>query len=312
MPISWYPGHMYKANKEMQQLIRQIDVVIEVLDARMPAASANPLLARMRQDKPCLHILNKADLADAEATREWLEWFNSRPGNRAIATDHDSELNAGLIIGICEQLLKTGAADRQAEPDPDADADDTQARPGRRKRQIMITGIPNVGKSTVMNRILGRKIAKTGNEPAVTKGQQRIRLGEHWYLHDTPGVLWPKLEDQDAAYRLACAGAIRNTAMEYEDVAFFAAEWLLADYPQQLRERYQLDELPGTAEALLELIAARRGCLRKNGQPDWHKVSERLLQDYRSGQLGRMTLERPPTGDRPDEAAEQAQAADSQ
>jgi len=160
--------------------------------------------------------------------------------------------------------------------------------------QLLIAGIPNVGKSTVMNRLLGRKVAKTGNEPAITKGQQRIRLQDGWYLIDSPGVLWPRLEDQDAAYRLAMAGAIRNTAMEFEDVAFFAAELFLRAFPGVLRERYGLEVLPDDVETLMTRIAARRGCLRKNGQPDWHRVSERLLQDYRSGQLGRLTLESPP------------------
>jgi len=279
MPINWYPGHMHKANKEMARLINDIDVVLEVLDARMPAASSNPRIREIRGDKPCLHILNKADLADPDHTHTWLSWYNRRPGSRAIASDHRNSPDKTDIIRECEILLARQAADGQLPS---------------RKRQIMIVGIPNVGKSTLMNRILGRKVAKTGNEPAVTKGQQRIRLSDNWYLYDTPGVLWPKLEDQAAAYRLACAGAIRNTAVEAEDVAFFAAEMLARDFPETLQQRYQLEQVAADAETTLADIAKRRGCLRKSGQVDWHKVSTLLLNDYRGGQLGRMTLELPP------------------
>ncbi len=277
MSISWYPGHMHKANKEMAKLMGQIDMMIEVLDARMPMASSNPRLRQLRGDRPCLHILNKADLADPVLTGQWLSWFNRQRGSHAVATDPDSSLKPADLVRHGQRLLQQ--LDRAVT---------------RNRHQILIAGIPNVGKSTIMNRLLGRKVARTGNEPAVTKGQQRIRLQEGWYLIDTPGVLWPRLEDQEAAYRLAMAGAIRNTAMEFEDVAFFAAELFLRDFPARLKQRYDIDELPDDVESLMTLIAARRGCLRKNGQPDWHRVSERLLQDYRGGQLGHLTLESPP------------------
>lgn len=272
MTISWYPGHMFKANKEMAKIIKEIDVIIEILDARMPAASANPLLRKMRGSKPCLQILNKADMAQPEITREWLKYLNAQPNTRAIANGNDLRLPASAIVNQCELLISL-------------------ERP--RKRQAMIVGIPNVGKSTLMNQIAGRKVARTGNEPAVTKGQQRIRLSDDWYLLDTPGVLWPKLEDQQAAYRLACSGAIRNTAMEFEDVAMFAAEFLLRDFPDRLRDRYGLKELPGTAEALLEKLAVSKA-YTKGGHVDWHRISELLLNDFRAGKLGRITLERPP------------------
>jgi ribosome biogenesis GTPase A len=272
MTISWYPGHMFKANKEMAKVIKEIDVIIEILDARMPAASANPLLRRMRGDKPCLQILNKADMAQPEITREWLRYLNAQPNTRAIANGNDLRLPASAIVNQCELLLRL-------------------ERP--RKRQAMIVGIPNVGKSTLMNQIAGRKVARTGNEPAVTKGQQRIRLTDDWYLLDTPGVLWPKLEDQEAAYRLACSGAIRNTAMEFGDVALFAAEFLLRDFPERLRERYGLQELPATAEAFLEKLALSKA-YTKGGHVDWHRISELLLNDFRAGKLGRITLEHPP------------------
>ncbi len=277
MTISWYPGHMFKANKEMARIIKEIDVVIEILDARMPAASANPLLRQMRGELPCLQILNKSDTAQPEATRLWLQHLNARPNSRAIANGSDVRLHNKAIVNQCELLVNAVKGERVR----------------RAKRQAMIVGIPNVGKSTLMNQISGRKVARTGNEPAVTKGQQRIKLNDEWYLLDTPGVLWPKLEDQAAAYRLACTGAIRNTAMEFEDVALFAATFLLRDFPDRLRERYRLSEpLPATPEALLEAIALSKGYV-KGGHVDWHRVSELLLHEFRSGKLGRMTLEYP-------------------
>src|SRR5690606_37749063 len=165
------------------------------------------------------------------------------------------------------------------------------------KQHIMIVGIPNVGKSTIMNQVLGKKIARTGNEPAVTKGQQRVRLNDKWYLVDTPGVLWPRLEDQDAAYRLALSGAIRNTAIEFTAVALFSAQLLLEQFPRQLQQRYDLSTLPATGEQLLQELAHARGCLRKDGDVDWNKVSELLIHDYRAGRFGPMTLERPPLQD---------------
>lgn len=277
MPIAWYPGHMRKASREMTRLVREIDVIVEVLDARMPAASSNPVLQRLRGGRPCLHVLNKADLADPSGTAEWIRHFNQSPGSLALAQEKHGNLSVDQLIGHCERLLEASGKTGKG-----------------RQRQIMIVGIPNVGKSTLLNRILGRKLARTGNEPAVTRATQRVRLVRHWYLVDTPGVLWPRLEDQDAAYRLAAAGAIRNTAMEADDVAFFTAGFLLRDFPGLLSRRYDLQKLPETPEALLEELARRRGCLRKSGQVDWNKVSELLLTEYRGGRIGRMTLESPP------------------
>lgn len=314
MTIAWYPGHMYKANKELAKLIQQTDVVIEVLDARMPAASANPLLhkTRLRHHKPCVHILNKADLADPQRTKAWIQYFNRQPGSAALANGKENLLSTNLILGVCQRLVDEQAlmpkrkqndnADQDIEtvvpethvPEPDMPENDG-SEPGRqRKFTAIIVGIPNVGKSTLMNQIAGRKLAKTGNEPAVTKSQQRIRLNEQWYLFDTPGVLWPRLEDQAAAYRLAAAGAIRNTAIVFEDVAMEAAEFLLRDFPHALQQRYGITSLPATAEDFMSELATRRACRSKSGHVDWHRVSEILLHDFREGRLGRLTLETPP------------------
>jgi len=274
MTISWYPGHMFKANKELAKLFQQIDIVIEVLDARMPGASANPLLHKIRNQhhKPCLHILNKSDLADPERTRAWIRYFNGVPGSRGLANGKHELLSTSVIIGACQQLV------------PEQ----------QRKYTAVIAGIPNVGKSTLLNQITGRKLAKTGNEPAVTKNQQRVKLNEQWYLFDTPGVLWPKLEDQAAAYRLAAAGAIRNTAIVFEEVAMEAAEFLLRDFPEALKSRYGFIELPESAELFMTELAERRSCKSRSGSVDWHRVSEILLHDFREGKLGRLTLELPP------------------
>lgn len=292
--ISWYPGHMHKANKELAKMMQQIDVVIEVLDARMPAASSNPLLHEMRKrhHKPCLHILNKADLADPALTREWIQALNRQPGSLALANGKDALLSTHLIVGACERLV---AENPHAQTSADAsDSSDNAQEQGRQRRyHAVIAGIPNVGKSTLLNQLLGRKIAKTGNEPAVTKQQQRVRLTDRWFLFDTPGVLWPRQDDQDAALRLATAGAIRNTAMVFEDVGLDAAEVFLRDFPDALRKRYGIDPLPETAEAFMTELAGRRGCRGRYGGVDWHKVAEILLHDYREGRLGRMTLEAP-------------------
>jgi len=311
MTISWYPGHMFKANKELAKLMQQVDVVIEVLDARMPGASSNPLMhkQRLRHHKPCLHILNKADLADPARTRLWLQYLNSQPGSQALANSSDSPLSTAVILGVCQRLVDEAAlmpvretgigSDPIPETEMGSDPISVEAevqpfRPDLRKYNAVIAGIPNVGKSTLMNQITGRKLARTGNEPAVTKSQQRVKLNDHWYLFDTPGVLWPRLEDQDAAYRLAASGAIRNTAIVFEDVAMVTAESLLRDFPEALKERYKFKELPETPEEFMEQLAIRRACRNKSGRVDWHKVSEILLHDFREGRLGRLTLELPP------------------
>ncbi|MFM1896977.1 MAG: hypothetical protein RLZZ385_2051 [Pseudomonadota bacterium] len=280
MPINWFPGHMHKARKELAKAMSGTDVLIEVLDARTPAASSNPLLAELRGQRPCVRILNKADLADPAVTGRWLEHFRAQPASTCLVNGLDQKLTKDDLIAACERFTGKGT-------------DSPGAQPGK-TRQAFITGIPNVGKSTLLNQIVDRKLAKTRNEPAVTKGQQRVRLNEHWTLIDTPGLLWPKLADQAAAYRLACTGTIRNTAVEAEDVAWFAAEMLLEQFYPQLAERYRLTSKPEGAEQLLLEIGRQRGCIGKQGAVDWHKIAEQLLNDFRSGKIGRLSLELPP------------------
>jgi len=270
--INWFPGHMHKARKEIAKVMDEIDVIIEVLDARLPRSSENPLVEQLRKGKPVIKLLNKSDLADPKRTQEWLDYFNSQEAITAIAIDYEQKKLIARIPELCKKMAPARAnADRPV--------------------RAMIMGIPNVGKSTMINQLLGKKIAKVGNEPAVTKNQQRFTLKNGMALSDTPGILWPKIEDPDSGYRLAASGAIRDTAIEYEDVALFAAEFMSTDYPQRLTERYKLKEMPESADKVLETIGRKRGGLKPGGIVDMHKASEVLLHEMRSGKLGRISFE---------------------
>jgi ribosome biogenesis GTPase A len=270
--INWFPGHMHKARKEIAQVMDEIDVVIEVLDARLPMSSENPLVDQLRKGKPVLKLLNKQDLADPERTREWLDYFNAKDGITAMALDTQQKALIKRIPELCRQMVP---------------ARSRQDRPVR----AMIMGIPNVGKSTLINALLGRKIAKVGNEPAVTKAQKKYSVHNGMALSDTPGILWPKIEDEDSGYRLAASGAIKDTAIEHEMVAAYAAGFLLHDYPERLQERYKLKALPQIQDELLDEIGRKRGCLRPGGVVDRHKASEILLTEMRGGKLGQITFE---------------------
>ncbi|MCL1058068.1 ribosome biogenesis GTPase YlqF [Shewanella gelidimarina] len=274
MAIQWYPGHMHKARKEIEEVMPQVDLVIEVLDARIPYSSENPEVQKLRGDKPCIKLLNKSDLADPETTQAWIEYLEQEQGVKAMAITTLQAAQVRKIPDLCRKFV-----------------------PGRDKLEkdirTMIMGIPNVGKSTIINTLAGRTIAKTGNEPAVTKIQQRINLRNGIVLSDTPGILWPKVDNERSSYRLAVTGAIKDTAMEYEDVAMFAAEYFLLAYPEAMKERYKLKELPKTDIELLEAIGRKRGALRPGGRIDLHKVSELLLHEFRSGKIGQLSLETP-------------------
>ncbi|WP_404368656.1 ribosome biogenesis GTPase YlqF [Marinobacter sp.] len=274
MAINWFPGHMHKARKEIKKVMPQMDLIIEVLDARLPFSSENPLVPALRQDTPLIKVLNKRDLADPEVTRQWQESMERDKGVRAITLTHNQR---GEALGILK-LAREMTAHRNLE---------------RSALRVMILGIPNVGKSTLINTLAGRPIAKTGNEPAVTKAQQIIKLPDNILLYDTPGFLWPKLSPAACGYRLAVSGAIRSAVIEYDDVAMFAAEYLLRAYPEALKSRYGLDPLPADGLAVLDAIASRRNFFSRGGVPDLHKVSEVLLNELRSGKLGRISLETP-------------------
>ena len=274
MAIHWYPGHMHKAIREMTSILPDVDLVIELLDARLPVSSQNPVIAKLRLNKPWIKILSKSDLADPETTLRWQAYFEQDASVKTLQTTLDQNDKVQRIIRLCQALVPS-------------------KRKAHRGMLVMIAGIPNVGKSTLINALAGRKVAKTGNEPAITKGQQRIKLGEGIMLLDTPGILWPKIENENSGYRLAASGAIKDTAMGIDDVGFYLADYLIKHYPAALRDRYDLASVPATELELLELMGSRRGCLSAGGRVDLEKASAILVNEFRAGMLGAITLETP-------------------
>ncbi len=274
MSLQWYPGHMTKARRELAALMPSQDLVIEVLDARMPAASANPVVTELRGDRPCLAILTKSDLADPEVTAAWLRHLGGRAGVTAFAstTERPGETRK-RVAQLCAQLVPRRGPDKPV--------------------RAVIAGVPNVGKSTLINMLAGRDVAAVSDKPAVTKVQQRVELASGVVLIDTPGIMWPKIEDEAGAFRLAVAGSIPDTAIDYLTIATFAAQLLLARYPALVVARFKLGAPPSSAEALLDEIGRRRGGLRAGGVIDRHKASEILIHELRAGTLGRVSLETP-------------------
>ncbi|WP_437816296.1 ribosome biogenesis GTPase YlqF [Sorangium sp. So ce1078] len=291
MSIQWYPGHMTKARRAIAESMPSQDIVIEVLDARMPQASENPVVAELRGQKPCIKVLNKSDLADPAVTRAWL---------RHLEAEHPAPLGegsreappGGKVLAIAISATQSSEARRRI-PELCKRLVPPKNGPGKVVR-AMIVGIPNVGKSTLINTLMERKVAKVGDEPAVTKSQQLVTLKSGMAISDNPGILWPKIDDEAASFRLAVGGAIPDTAIDYQSVALFAAGYFLRRYPELLVARYKLKELPATAAALIEEIGRRRGCLRSGGSVDLHKASDILVHDFRAGRLGRISLEEPP------------------
>ncbi len=282
MSIQWYPGHMTSARRVIAEAMPTQDVVIEVLDARMPHASENPLVTELRGDKPCVKVLTKSDLADPEVTAAWLVHL--------ARFDTTREHASGQVRAIA--ITTDRAADARAQI---AEACGALAKPtrGRKSARAIIVGIPNVGKSTLINTLAQRVVAKVGDEPAVTKSKQLVVLANGMALSDHPGILWPKIEDDDDTMRLAFGGAFPDSALDYEEVALFGAAILLARYPELLAKRYKLATLPDGPEALISEIGRRRGCLRAGGVIDRHKAADALIHDFRTGTLGRISLERP-------------------
>ena len=274
MLIQWYPGHMHKASKEIKETLHQVDLVIEILDARIPFSSQNPMLTSLRGDKPCIKILSKSDLADPEITQQWQIYLEQEQGVKTMAVTIEHPEKIRQLPDLCHKMLPAKA-------------------PSSRLINTLIVGIPNVGKSTLINILAGRMIAKTGNEPAITKMQQRIAIGNGIILLDTPGLLWPNVENKNSGYRLATTGAIKDTAINHEQIAFFAADYLLHHYPDYLKTRFQLEQLPETEQQLMDAIGKNRGCLRSGGRVDMDRVSKILLAELRAGMIGRISLETP-------------------
>lgn len=275
MTIKWYPGHMGKAQEKMIESIRKMDVLIEVLDARLPSSSSNHKFAEMRLRKPCIKLLNKNDLADPAITAAWVRYFEAESGVRALPLSAKLIPETKKLIKLCQRLVPN------------------RGNPGYPIR-AMVFGIPNVGKSTLINTLAGKSLAPVGDKPAITVRSQQIDLHNGILIFDTPGLLWPEMSDQDVAYRLATSGAIGASALDYTKVGLFAAEYMMQRYPQMLKTRYKLKELPAGPYELIEAIGRCLGCLVSGGVVDQNRASETFLRELRSGKIGRVSLEEPP------------------
>lgn len=278
MSIQWFPGHMNAARKKAAEAMEKVDLVIEVLDGRLPQASCNPMIEQLRvfRQRPCLKILNKSDLADPAVTQAWLAYYNSQKNVHAVALSCKKPSDVAKIPGLCLTLAPHRG---------------TPLKPLR----MMIMGIPNVGKSTLMNALLKRRVAAVGDEPAVTKVQQRLYLGNNMVLIDTPGMLWPKIAHPSDGLMLAASHAIGTNALIEEEVATFLADELLVRYAPLLAARYGIKTEGIDGVSVIEGVAARRGFRLKGGDLDLEKAAHTLLQDYRTGALGRISLETPQT-----------------
>ena len=279
MSIQWFPGHMHLTRQAIAERVKSIDVVIEVLDARLPGSSANPLLSELTGHKPTLKVLNKQDIADPERTALWLAWYNARPDTRAVALDAQDAAPARKLIDGCHQLAPNRGG---------------MAKPMR----VLICGVPNVGKSTLINTLSNKRQAKTGDEAGITKLEQRIVLADDFYLWDTPGMLWPKIIVAESGYHLAASGAVGRNAYDEELVALELLRRLQQHYAPLLEARYKLGLPQGAVaamhdEELLEAIGRKRGAMLGGGRVNLQKAAEIVMTDFRSAILGRITLETP-------------------
>lgn len=279
MNYQWYPGHMTKARRMMEENIKLIDLVIELVDARIPLSSRNPDIDELAKNKARIILLNKSDLSDEGKNTQWMEYF-TRKGFYVL------KLNSRSGAGI-KQMNQTIALACKEKIERDK-------RKGIQNRPVraMVVGIPNVGKSTFINAFAGKACAKTGNKPGVTKGKQWIRLNKNVELLDTPGILWPKFDNQEVGKKLAMIGSMNDEVLNLDELALDTLKFLLAEYPGSLSARYQIDE---TQEALqvMEHIASKRGCLKHGAQIDYEKAAGIIMDDFRSGRIGRISLETP-------------------
>ncbi len=283
MKIQWYPGHMHKAQKEVREILPQVDLIIEVLDARIPFSSENPMIAKLRGDKPTIKIFNKTDLADDEKTLEWQHYFKNSKNIKTLALNAKCSDHKNQIFSLINSIFP-------------------RKHNSVKIIHALIMGIPNVGKSTLINTLSSRPIAKTGNEPAVTKILQRIKLDEGITLFDTPGMLWGNIKNEHSGYRLAITGGIKETAFELPDVASYAVEYLMHHYPERLTDRYGISQQtisdliendPYADSTILEIIGKDRGCLVGGARINLDKASRIFITEIRDDRLGKLTFEGP-------------------
>ena len=274
MAIQWFPGHMHLTRKAIGERIKEIDVVIEMLDARLPGSSANPMLAELIKGKPALKVLSKQDLADPDRTAMWLAHYNALPGVKAIGLDTSMRSPAKALMDACFVLAPLRGS---------------MVKPMR----VLICGIPNVGKSTLINTLKGQRATKTGDEAGITKTEQRITLADGFYLFDTPGVLWPRIIVEQSGFNLAASGAIGVNAFDEEVVALELLNYLIPNYPQALLERYKLEVQGLSDEQALNAIGQHRGAVQSGGRINTTKAANIVIQDFRANALGRITLETP-------------------
>lgn len=279
MTIQWFPGHMAKARRQVTEKLKLVDIIFELVDARIPYSSRNPMIDEIIQHKPRIVLLNKADMADKEITAEWIRYFKDQ-GITALAINSQAGTGLKPIVTEAKVLLQ--------------DKFDRYKAKGVKPRAIraMIVGIPNAGKSTLINRLHGKNIAKTGNMPGVTKAQQWIKVGNELELLDTPGILWPKFEDQEVGLKLAVTGAIKDAILNMDDVAVYALKYLGNTYPDRVRERFGLEEIPEDVVEMFDKIGLARG-FKQGKEIDYDKVAETVIREIRAEKLGPLSFERP-------------------
>lgn len=280
MTIQWFPGHMAKARREVTENLKFIDVVLELLDARIPMSSRNPMIDELVSHKPRLILLNKSDLADQAVTDRWIEYF-SQENTLVLPINSQTGTGVNKIPQAVSELAKPITEKMKAK--------------GMKPRAIraMILGIPNVGKSTLINRLATKRIAQTGDRPGVTKQQQWIKVGKVMELLDTPGILWPKFESQTIGLRLAATGAIKDEIIDFQTVALFIINYLNERYPDRLLARYNLEQLSDDGVENFDVIGKKRGFLQSGGYVDYDKTAETIIRELRSGKLGRISFETP-------------------
>lgn len=278
--INWYPGHMKKTRELIEENLKLVDIVLEVVDARIPVSSRNPIIDEIVKEKPRMILLNKSDLADAESNAAWKKHL----------TDNRSE---GLLsVMLLDSLHGKGIKELLSFLSAYQEKQDEE-RSRNKKLRLMIVGVPNVGKSSLINRLTGRKATQTGDRPGVTKGKQWLTMTNGMQLLDTPGILWPKFEDQNVGLALAYCGSIKDEILDTDSLALSLIEKLMSEYPEKLMERYKLEELPEEPLECMDLIAKKRGFILSGKRIDYERTGRTVLDEFRSGTIGQITLERP-------------------